>query len=520
LNRLKEASGVDTMSDPVSIALTVPGLAVIIINLLKKLKKIVAKYRNAHKLLEEKGITLEDHIQKLQLELAEFHGMSPDLPKDLYAHIGKMFVILKGKLAGIEVELDSLLEADRLLGINFAFSSIDKMVEEVAYWQRRVEDFFELLARFPKPFKDPRIPNPATALGRVQLVSQAISSATESTPVELDLNGSQVPGSIEALPNSTAYITRSKDMIVEIKKVDRSTTEARITVMKKDVIDLARVMSADNLSSRGILRCRGYRYDEIPLGNETRKQFQLVFNIPSNLRNPRCLREVLIDKDFKGQIKHPLNERLSLAKQLARAVLHVHSKGHVHKNIRPETILLFEVAEANADEGSHQAGNAKAFPASLGIAFLTGFERVRKEEADTVPIEDTTWAEDIYRHPSRQGPSHSEDKFVMLHDVYSLGVCLLEIATWRSFVDIEMVSGKTVKTNNVKACNLMQPGHSGLAPRMLSPLEIQRKLIRDAKNRIPIVLGDRFSQAVLRCLRCVETFASDAERDPLLLGVK
>ncbi len=192
----------------------------------------------------------------------------------------------------------------------------------------------------------------------------------------------------------------------------------------------------------------------------------------------------------------------------------------MHKNIRLETILLFEVSETNADEGSNQVGNAKAFPVSLGIAFLTGFERVRKEQADTVPIEDTTWAEDIYRHPSRQGPSHSEEKFVILHDVYSLGVCLLEIAMWRSFVDIVIVSGKTVKTNNVKACKLMEPGLSGLAPRMLSPLDIQRKLIRDAKNRIPIALGDRFNQVVLRCLRCVETFAGDAERDPLLLGVK
>jgi hypothetical protein len=189
----------------------------------------------------------------------------------------------------------------------------------------------------------------------------------------------------------------------------------------------------------------------------------------------------------------------------------------VHKNILPDTILLFETLanDAAPTPSNSNRRNPKAFPVSLGTAFLVGFERVRKDEADTIPIENTDWSENIYRHPSRQGPNHAEDKFNMLHDVYSLGVCLLEIAMWRSFIDVDATGNKV---NNVKACNLMEPGTSALAKRLLSPMKIQEKFIRDA-NRVPIALGERFSQVVLRCLKCVKTFAADAEHDPFI-GLK
>ncbi len=62
--------------------------------------------------------------------------------------------------------------------------------------------------------------------------------------------------------------------------------------------------------------------------------------------------------------------------------------------------------------------------------------------------------------------------------------------------------GQSDKTNNTKACNLMELGRSVLAPRMMSSQEIQKKFIRDAKNRIPIALGERFSHVVVRCVCC------------------
>ncbi len=84
-----------------------------------------------------------------------------------------------------------------------------------------------------------------------------------------------------------------------------------------------------------------------------------MFSIPDTIRHPRSLRDILIDKDFKGQVMHPLNERLSLEKQLVRAVLHIQSKVRVRKNIRPETILLFEDAEQDAERSDRSQRNTK-----------------------------------------------------------------------------------------------------------------------------------------------------------------
>jgi hypothetical protein len=432
-----------------------------------------------------------------------------------------LFIVLRGKLSAFELEVNDFLASHKLLGIKVVVSSVEKIVVDVQKWQQRVEDHFELLNRWPKPFKDPRAGNNKTAVGRVRLVNEAIFAATESTPDALDLTSKTLPQDIVALPNSPVKLFRATQQgltIFEKKDVGPKIPEDKIESMKNDVIDLARVLSAEDVPNRGILRCKGYRYMETTLGRLTRRQFILEFEVPPAMANPRSLRDILLDKDFKGQVSHALNERFSLAKQVAKAVLHVHSKKHVHKNIRPDTILLFEtLADGAAPNPSNpNQRNPKGFPVSLGTAFLVGFERVRKDEADTIPIEDTDWSENIYRHPSRQGPNHGEDKFNMLHDVYSLGVCLLEIAMWRSFIDVDAAGNKV---NNVKACNLIEPGTSMLAKRLLSPMKIQEKFIRDAKKRVPIALGERFSQVVLRCLKCVETFAADAEHDPFI-GLK
>jgi hypothetical protein len=44
------------------------------------------------------------------------------------------------------------------------------------------------------------------------------------------------------------------------------------------------------------------------------------------------------------------------------------------------------------------------------------------------------WDRNVYRHPLRQGDRPAE-AYRMQHDIYSLGVCLLEIGLWESFVE-------------------------------------------------------------------------------------
>lgn len=87
----------------------------------------------------------------------------------------------------------------------------------------------------------------------------------------------------------------------------------------------------------------------------------------------------------------------------------------VHKNIRPDTIVIFQDKTIG-----------------LGIPFLLGFEKIRAVNAFTNLIDDAKWQKNLYRHPNRQGLRY-EESYKMQHDIYSFGICLLEIGLWDSF---------------------------------------------------------------------------------------
>jgi len=511
---------ISCVMEMLSVIIAIPPLAELLVRLAPKIVRLVQAYRHADETVAEKAIEFEDHNQKLRLELEEFRQLSPELPADMKRHIGRLFVTLQHKLSVFEMELDDFLQS-RHVGIKVVLSSLTKIIDDVQRWQRRVEDYLELLSRCQKPFQDPRVSDQRTAIGRVRIVTEAILAATEKTPESLNLTKTPLPQGLVKLPHSAVMVSAMAAfqptgvVILETKVVAPDVTKEGIVKMQQDIMDLARVLSAEDMPTRGILTCRGYRDLDAGIDGSPGRQFALEFQVPPQLGNPTTLRAMLVDKDFEGKTLHPLNERLRLAKQLARAVLHVHSKKHVHKNIRPDTILLFEEAPSASPSrsGTPHPGNEKGFPASLGTAFLIGFQRVRKDEADTTPIQDTDWSENIYRHPSRQGAGHAEDKFSMLHDIYSLGVCLLEIAMWRSFVGWD---ANGLKINNTKGCNLMEPAVAGMDRRLMAPGAIQTRLIKDAKRRVPIVLGERYSRVVVRCLECVESFGTEAEHDPFI----
>lgn len=86
----------------------------------------------------------------------------------------------------------------------------------------------------------------------------------------------------------------------------------------------------------------------------------------------------------------------------------------------------------------------------------------------------------------------------MQHDIYSLGVCLLEIGLWFSFVDYTQeheVSQSTAlpigallnKNNKRQAAN-----------------EIKDLLVRMAKERLPSMMGRTYTEIVVSSLLCLD----------------
>jgi hypothetical protein len=163
-----------------------------------------------------------------------------------------------------------------------------------------------------------------------------------------------------------------------------------------------------------------------------------------------------------------------LAKQLATALSYVHVLDFVHKSIRPETALVFKSHSLDSSSLAH----------GFGPLFLVGFKTFRTVDGKSLRLTTADRIENIYQHPERQGIDPSTDHR-MQHDIYSLGVCLLEIGLWKSFV----------------------AGDSS-SPILLSELSsvanIKAHFTALAKESLPSAMGEKYTGVVVNCLTCME----------------
>lgn len=83
----------------------------------------------------------------------------------------------------------------------------------------------------------------------------------------------------------------------------------------------------------------------------------------------------------------------------------------------------------------------------------------------------------------------------MQHDVYSLGVCLLEIGLWNSLVDYD--DGGAAHTSSI----LQAIGGSS---EHLRPEAIKEKLLSLTRNQLRASMGDIYSNIVETCLTCLD----------------
>lgn len=276
---------------------------------------------------------------------------------------------------------------------------------------------------------------------------------------------------------------------------------------------------------------------------------ELVFTVPKSElgRTPRTLRDMLENDDMKG---HSLSDRMRFARTLVTSVVLLHSLGIVHKNVRPESIIVFE-------EPHTKGGMPK-----LGTPYLVGFEqscRAGSQSANTSIISNNSLS-DVYVHPD----VFSSDRKAMqlCDDRYSLGVCLIEIALWFSFYGpndeneddepenrMAYLGGKAIAkeladpweeedsvavdnedehtVDSVRArqtreriaiIRRMTPG-SGFRSVAAARKELLKELVR---QDIPPVVGDGFADIIIECLSsdadivrevCGDSGAEPAEKE-------
>lgn len=236
-----------------------------------------------------------------------------------------------------------------------------------------------------------------------------------------------------------------------------------------------------NTARQGILQCLGYR---------DKKNFELIFELPEQLRTVQTLSATILGSRANMYGGYPLQERITLGRELCEAVLCVYTSGLVHKNIRPDTVLL--VQKATDPQGA------------LGSAYLTDWFMMRKATGLSSRRGSNSWTEDFYRHPRRQG-RQPEDRYNMGHDMYSLGVLLIEISLWEPFVQLsrnppvsEMYQTRATELNLVRANEPI------LIEKLTMPLVVYKIMINLAETEVASRMGTPFATFVLGCLQCLD----------------
>ncbi|OCK79013.1 hypothetical protein K432DRAFT_330997 [Lepidopterella palustris CBS 459.81] len=431
--------------------------------------------------------TLEVLLEKLKITITMLESMvKGESSTPMHDQTQQTFRVRRGKYARSEERLN-------------------KAIDDLETWQGIFDPSWYLIIKAAIPQVDEELARYAggpaqKAISTTHSLKHALSSGSQNpTPIWLPEDG-LVDTTLIDIPFSPARVAQrpnsSRELILESISVPRN---VNIAVLTKDIREFARKLSHADPVTFGLLNCKGVtKHFEQPAQHPS--AFTFVFRMPDGYSKPTSLRKLLIERNSD----HSLSDRFTIACQLAKSVGYIHTFGFVHKNVRPDNILMLKPREG-----------------SMEHAYLVGFEQVRTAEGTTSRIGDTAWERNLYRHPRRQGGTPEED-YVMQHDIYSLGVCLLELGIWRSFVDYE-------------------PGELGpQTPRPSLALELSSEsvgfdksfLVKDhlqslARRALPRCMGTKYANIVETCLTCLDPDNTDfgderefQDSDGILVGVR
>ena len=383
--------------------------------------------------------------------------------------------------------------------------SLDRAIENLDDWQRRSDPSWYLIMRIASTQIDTALLKDDAATMQSFPSTRAIRDDPEDKP-------RRSPG-IFLPPSKLAEMKISNIPFCETRVAQRASSHqgsqtlvlsdiqcrpgANVMTAMKSIRDLARKLQHSDPKTFALLDCKGV-IKQVDTSTRTERIYlTMVLRVPSGLDTPRSLRHRLMT-DMED---NTIVDKINIARELAKSINYVHVFGFVHKNVRPETILTFRSPNV-----------------STASTFLVGFDNFRREEGQTYLQGDDDWEKNLYRHPSRQGNA-PEAEYSMQHDIYSLGVCLLEIGLWASFVDYDQ---KGRKACYAPALELTSKGSE-----LEGPAALKAHFVTLARQRLPRTMGRRYTAVVETCLTCLDRdnadFGNESEfldEDGILVGVR
>ncbi|KAL8806631.1 MAG: hypothetical protein Q9200_004957 [Gallowayella weberi] len=249
-----------------------------------------------------------------------------------------------------------------------------------------------------------------------------------------------------------------------------SDLDARV---EKRINQLANLLSTAGSNSLGTLPFRGF------VKEAANRRYAFLFEVPpfaSVEVMPESLHQMIESPAFTRLWS--LSSRFNLASKLSKTIGTFHMFEWVLKGFQSHSIIF--CSEASTKEFQ------------ITKPYLAGFEYIRPVSGSTVgqPL-DTIGRNMLYCHPDLQEEPRLE--YSKIHDLYSLGVVLLEIGLW------------------VTARQLLQPS------RPSKPQDIRNEYIRKAKNKLPLRMGEAYKEAVVGCLE--SRYKHEAIRPDIFLNL-
>jgi hypothetical protein len=472
----------------------------------KKIRKTCKNFSGCDEEIEKATILVESVLIRIEVQMRFLRKIAELLEAELAQSQLNLLHVLKGRLEQTISELEvpnSGTIKDYLRRWKWAIKDkLHGLANELEAWQNRFDPTWYLIILNSNQILDSEIKQlrkkltttsesqcilpdnqikPVTNLWSLRVASR--SEHEKRLPVYLDPSSIKEPQGTPILFSVARIVLRQTSMgsmkrsIVEgITRPDGSYGPFDTHLIKKDVELLARKLQQVDPETFHLLKCRGVIERpgfEAPL--------ELAYSMPNTDVLPTSLRGILLDKSFVAS----LSSIVKLAKQLVRSVSFVHACGFVHKSIRPENILLFP--------SEHSL---------LGTSYLIGFSQFRHNEQQSEMLGDICWHRNLYRHPERQGATVHR-RYIMQHDIYSLGVCLLEIGLWQSFVQYPGLNPNSVPVLPPSS-ELHISNQDFQLPHLAEKLCTKGQLADMARRYLPSKMGDMYTEVVITCLECLD----------------
>ncbi|TVY88583.1 hypothetical protein LAWI1_G008339 [Lachnellula willkommii] len=196
------------------------------------------------------------------------------------------------------------------------------------------------------------------------------------------------------------------------------------------------------------------------------ERYAFIFGYPLHAQQSEPISLHDLVKSSVPEARFPLATRFQVAQMIAQSIGVFHADGWLHKSVCSRSVVFFK-------ERSKKS-------LMLESPYLVDFGYSRPEEGKTFArYQQTTNSEALYLHPDRPRMT-----FTKLHDIYALGVVLLEIATWKVAEDHFESATKGLDLNTTT----------------VDKEEVREKFLSIAKRSIPYHMGVAYMEAVIACL--------------------